>query len=84
MGDQVVTSGGFAVEKSFTEDRWIAPMKYVNSIVDGEKLDRPRMPYLPQLQALTVPEGVRVRVSKRDAKHYFHTLRAGARWRPFR
>eukprot|EP00972_Heterocapsa_arctica_P007823 1140476-Heterocapsa_arctica.AAC.1 len=39
------------------------------------------MPHIPQMRTLTVPRGRRLLVSKRDARHYFHVLRNGPKWR---
>lgn len=41
------------------------------------------LPYLLQLATLTFGPSARARVSKRDARHYFHSLRISRRWRPY-
>ena len=76
-------SGAFAVPKDGAETRWIAPSELVNDIIDDEKVPPTLLPYLPQLATVTFPRGSRARVSKRDARHYFHSLRTAPRWRPF-
>jgi hypothetical protein len=75
--------GGFAVAKNEIEDRWIAPLEFSNDIVDDSKLPIMQVPYLPQLAAILVTKPSRILVSKRDARHYFHMLRNGTRWRRY-
>ena len=83
VGGAPLVGGGFAVPKKGTETRWIKPSKVLNRLVDPRKLVAPRMPHLPQLGSVTTRAGTRLRVSKRDARHYFHVLRMGEKWKAF-
>ena len=80
LDDKPVYGGAFAVPKDEKEDRMISPNEIVNSLVDENKLVKIQMPYLPQMRILTVPRRRKLLVAKRDARHYFHVLRAGAKW----
>ena len=73
-------AGAFAVKKDECEDRVITDPS-VNQLLDPEKLPRPRFAFIPKMRCLTVPCSGVVAVSKRDARHYFHRLRIGRRWR---
>ena len=79
---KVLVLRGFAVPKNAAEDRFIVPLG-VNELLDPERLPRPVFAYLPALRSLCVPRGGRLLVSKRDARHYYHSLRLGRRWRPW-
>ena len=59
------------------------PLKVVNKLVDPTNLQKATSLYLPMLGMLVIEQGTRLRVSKRDARHYFHMLRRGRRWAPF-
>ena len=76
-------SGGFAVEKSAAEDRWISPLEYANDCVEPSALPKMIAPYIPQLSGTSLRRGRRLRVSKRDARHYFHVLKRGIKWKPW-
>ena len=72
--------GAFAVPKDDLEDRFISDLP-VNQILDETKLPRPVFAYIPRMRSLkSTPQKV-LRVSKRDARHYFHKLRIGKKWR---
>ena len=73
-------AGSFAVRKDDHEDRVITDPS-VNQLLDPERLPRPRFAYIPKLRCLQVPASGVLVVSKRDARHYFHRLRIGRRWR---
>ncbi|CAE7241436.1 lon, partial [Symbiodinium sp. CCMP2592] len=73
-------AGAFAVKKDEHEDRVITDPS-VNQLLDPDKLPRPQFAFIPKMRSLTVPEGGVVVVSKRDARHYFHRLKIGRRWR---
>ena len=77
---RAVMAGGFAVPKSDVEDRTISPMD-LNELLDRRRLCRPRFAYVPLLRSCTAPREGRLLVSKRDARHFFHHLRSGKRWR---
>ena len=73
--------GAFAVEKDEHEDRWISPLEFSNDAVRTEDLPPLIAPYMPQLGTTTLRRGKKLLVSKRDARHYFHVLKRGKRWR---
>ena len=73
-------AGAFAVVKDEFEDRVITDPS-VSQLVDPEKLPRPKFAYTPKLRTITAPSTGRLVVTKRDARHYFHRLRIGRRWR---
>ena len=66
--------------KDDLEDRWISPLEETNALVDPSLLPGVAYPYLPQLGSLLIAAGQRPVVSKRDARNYYPTLRAGERW----
>ena len=73
-------NGGFSVPKNEMEDRWISPLEWTNDLVDDRLVPKVEFPYLPQLRPLTLKKGQRARVSKRDARRYFHGLSGGTGW----
>ena len=74
--------GAFAVEKDEVEDRVISDCM-VNQLLDPAKIPRPKFAYLLRLRGLTSTPGLVRKVSKRDARHYFHQLRLHRRWEKF-
>lgn len=82
-GAQIV-SGAFAVAKDDVEDRTISSL-VMNDLLDGTKIPRPRFAYIPMLRSVRVGRrpGMVLRVTKRDARHYFHRLAVGPRWRKY-
>ena len=72
-------AGAFAVGKDDKEDRVITDPS-VNQLLDPLKIPRPKFAYIPQLRSTWVPKEGLIRISKRDARHYFHHLRIGSRW----
>ena len=52
----------------------------VNQLIDPAKLPRPRFAYIPKMRVVFVPKGGKIVVSKRDARHYFHSLKIGKKW----
>ena len=80
-GDRPQHSGAFAVAKDDKEDRWISPLEFANDCVDDARLPPLVAPYIPQLATTTLRPRCKLRVSKRDARHYFHVLRRGRKWR---
>ena len=72
--------GSFAVPKDEKEDRSISDFP-VNQLLDEDKLPRPVFAYIPRLRSLKTRKGRVLRISKRDARHDFHRLRIGKRWR---
>ena len=55
----------------------------MNKLVDPAKLKKAIFPYLPMLGILVVQQLTNLRVSKRDARHYFHMFSRGRKWAPF-
>ena len=80
VAGQTLRGGGFAVPEDVLEDRWISPLEETNALVDIAALPGVLYPYLPQLGRLVIKPGQRPVVSKRDARNYYPTLRAGAEW----
>ena len=76
---QLCLAGAFAVPKDEVEDRVITDPS-VNQLLDPEKLPRPRFAYIPKLRVTYVPRSGRLLISKRDARHYFHSLKIGRKW----
>ena len=72
--------GAFAVPKDEKEDRFISDLP-VNQLLDPRRLPRPTFAYIPRLRSVRTCKGKVLRISKRDARHYFHRLRIGRRWR---
>ena len=79
---RVLVAGGFAVPKSSVEDRFIGPLG-VNELIDPQRMPRPRFAYIPALRCCCVSGTRPLLVSKRDARHYYHCLRLGRKWRPW-
>eukprot|EP00973_Karenia_brevis_P058331 8122462-Karenia_brevis.AAC.1 len=78
-----IINGGFAVPKDELEDRLISADVPINQLLDSEKLPRPRFAYIPRLRVVRSDPRKVIRVTKRDARHYFHMLRLGKRWRKY-
>ena len=76
-------SGAFAVEKDPDEDRSISAMVPLNQMVNQRKIRQPRFAMMPRLRGVVVSRKRRLRLSKKDARHYFHTLRVGRKWAKF-
>ena len=76
-----VYNGSFAVGKDASEDRIISAMVPTNSLLNPGSIPRPRFAYPPKLRVLRTAAGERVVVWKRDARHYFHQLKVGRRWK---
>ncbi|CAK9096680.1 eEF1A lysine and N-terminal methyltransferase (eEF1A-KNMT) (Methyltransferase-like protein 13) [Includes: eEF1A lysine methyltransferase [Durusdinium trenchii] len=72
-------TGAFAVAKDATEDRVITDPA-VNQLLDPDRLPRPRFAYIPKMRVTYAPRTGKLLVSKRDARHYFHSLRIGHKW----
>lgn len=82
---RLVRGSAFAVAKAGDpdEDRMISGVVQTNALLDPRRLPRPRYAYPPRLRSTTARAGVRLRISKRDARHYFHRLRLSPQWRPW-
>ncbi|CAL1171994.1 unnamed protein product [Cladocopium goreaui] len=76
-------SGAFAVPKNSDEDRAISALCPLNALVNPAKLWKPRFAIMPMMRALQIAPGKRLRIYKKDARHFFHFLRVGRRWRKY-
>ena len=76
-------SGAFAVPKNSDEDRAISALCPLNALVNPAKLWKPRFAIMPMMRALQIAPGKRLRIYKKDARHFFHFLRIGRRWRKY-
>ena len=74
-------NGTFAVAKNSAEDRAISALCPTNDLIDASKLWRPKFARVSVFRTLVVRPGMRLRLYKRDARHYYHMLRVGRRWR---
>ena len=74
-----VVNGTFAVAKNSTEDRAISALCPTNDLIDASKLWRPKFARMSVFGTLAVRPGMRLRLYKRDARHYYHMLRVGRR-----
>lgn len=77
---KLIVSGAFAEPKPVTvsqlpETRMISALT-VNDMVDDTLVPRPTSAYVPRMRAIKTNRGQVLRKSKRDARHYFHTLSA--------
>lgn len=79
-----IVSGAFPVAKDALEDRTISSL-VMNDLIDRAKVPRPRFAYIPLLRSVRVGRraGMVLRVTKHDARHYFHRLAVGPRWRKY-
>ena len=62
------------------EDRSISALNPVNALIDGKKLWKPVFASVWRLRAVRVHPSRRLRIFKRDARHFFHHLGIGRRW----
>lgn len=65
------------------EGRLICAAYPLNALVDLRRLESPAFPHLAYLFALNIAPGAKVRIWKRDARHFYHFLRAGPRRVPW-
>jgi len=75
--------GAFAVAKNADEDRAISALCPLNALVDVDKLWVPKFAIMPAMRAMTLATGHKLRVYKKDARHFFHFLKIGKRWEKF-
>ena len=52
----------------------------VNDVLDPDRLPRPRFAYTALLRSMVARRGTALAFRKRDARHYFHHVRLGAKW----
>ena len=78
-----VYSGSFAVRKDELEDRPIASMEMQNAMLIPGAAPSVRFPYPPALGTLTLDPGTQIRIDKRDARAYVHTLAVDEAWVPW-
>ena len=76
-------SGCFAVPKDDTEARGISALCPLNSFVDATKIPDVKFGMPSRLRAAGGPWLQRLHVSKKDARHFFHTLALGRKWHKF-
>ena len=76
-------SGAFAVAKNSDEDRAISALCPLNALVDQTKLWVPKFAIMSSMRAMTLSQTKQLRVYKKDARHFFHFLRIGSRWRKY-
>ena len=76
-------SGAFAVPKNSEEDRAISALCPLNALVNPAKLWKPRFAIMPMMRTLQISPGKSLRIYKKDARHFFHFLRIGRRWRKY-
>ena len=77
-----LVAGAFGVKKSDTEQRVISDLP-VNQLLDPDALPRPTFAYPPRLRVVKTLPGTRVKLWKRDLRHYFHQLAIGKAWRKY-
>ena len=82
-GGSPLVNGAFAVVKDLAEDRFISALVQTNSLLNAEALPRPVFAYTPRLRGTLTRRGMRIRICKRDARHYFHRLRIHKRWHKY-
>eukprot|EP00971_Amphidinium_carterae_P289191 5742148-Amphidinium_carterae.1 len=82
-GKRLLVNGAFAVPKNADESRWICNCTPLNALLDPSKVPRPRFAYIPAVRTVTTRRHKTIRVWKRDARHYFHNLKLGRRWRKY-
>jgi len=76
-------SGAFAVRKDVQEDRCITAANPVNALLNMAVVKRPRFGAVNRLRAVTCSGRKVLRVCKKDARHYFHSLRLHRRWQKY-
>ena len=74
---KVLLSGALAVPKDIDEDRSISALCPLNALIDPSKLWRPIFAAMPALRAVRTDKTKRLRIFKKDARHYFHQLGLG-------
>ena len=77
-----LVSGNFAVRESDQETRVITDVA-VNQLMNEELVPRPAFAYIPRMRSYTVPANCRLLVNKVDARHYFHMLAIGSKWKKY-
>ena len=79
---KLLVSGDFAVRKNETETRVITDV-ISNQLIDETSLPRPSFAHIPRLRAYYVSPSHKILVNKVDARHYFHVLSIGERWKKY-
>ena len=75
-----IISGASAVPKDGVEDRAISALC---ELVDPSRLWKPKFAAVPALRVARCSGKRRVHICKKDARHFFHALRIGRRWRKY-
>ena len=70
----MLLSGAFAVPKDKIEDRAISALTPLNEMIVPEYVWLPKFARMSALRCLYVGAGSELRVSKRDARGYFHAF----------
>ena len=78
-----IVSGAFAVPKDGVEGRAISALCPLNELVDPSRLWKPKFAAVPALRVVQCSGKRRVRICKKDTRHFFHGLRIGRRWRKY-
>jgi len=79
-----IIGGTFAVGKpGKRETRMISAVTGVNAMINPRLMPRPRFPNVVQLAVVRCRSDGRLRVSKRDVRHFFHQLRNTPKWRAY-
>lgn len=73
----------FAGPKSDLEDRAITALCPTNELVDRAQLWKPVFGRPSALRTLLLPRGHRLRLYKRDCRHFFHVLKVHRRWEKY-
>lgn len=76
-------AGAFAVAKDSHEDRSIPAATPINAMLDMRKVAKPVFANMARLRCAACSGSKRLRVTKRDARHYFHCLRLHPRWQKY-
>ena len=63
-------NGAFAVFKDDDEDRAISALNPTNALIDKGRLWKPAFPMMPSLRCVMVRPGKRLRMHKRDGRHF--------------
>ena len=79
---RLLVSGDFAVKKNDKETRVITDV-ITNQLMDEDALPRPSFAHIPRLRSYQVPRSCRLLINKVDARHYFHVLAIGGKWKKF-
>ena len=80
---KLLVSGAFGVPKNEKENRAISAAMGINALLDRKKLPRPKFGYPPRMRTMRAVRGSVLLKSKRDARHYYHVLKPGDKWKKY-